>query len=311
MTLQQIKYVLALDTYRHFVKAAESCFVTQSTLTIQIQKLEDEIGTILFDRTKQPLKPTPMGEIFIGKARQIDMEIQDLKNLFSKEYQLTAGRFKIGIIPTLSPYLLPLFLGKFLQQHPETNLEIEELESETIIEYLKQGKLDFAILSTPIHENYLVETPLFSEPFLLYSNKDEEILNKGKRISVKDLNNDKLWLLKEGHCFRNQIVRFCGQKDKQRLFKNLELEGGSIETLKRIIKATTGYTLIPKLSYDETTDLGHIKHFVSPEPAREIGLVMHKNFLKKKLIEDLSRVIKESIPKEFFTHTRIQKIEWR
>lgn len=311
MTLQQIKYVLALDTYRHFVKAAESCFVTQSTLTIQVKKLEDEIGISLFDRSAQPLKPTPMGEMFIGKARQINREIQELKESFNAEYNQTEGKFKMGIIPTLSPYLLPRFISEFLQSHPETQLEIEELESETIINYINQGRLDIGILSTPTNENDIKEIPLFTEPFVLYSNLNSDLLNKKDRINVNALDTKKIWLLRKGHCFRNQMVRFCELTEKMSIIDNLELEAGSIETLKRMIKETSGYTLIPQLSYDEATDIGHIKRFTAPEPAREISLVVHKKFSKKRLVENLANAIKENIPNEFKTHHMYNALEWR
>lgn len=311
MTIQQIKYVLALDTYRHFVRAADSCYVTQSTLTIQVKKLEDEIGCLLFDRAQQPLRPTPLGEIFIGKARQIDRAIQELKHLFNEEYRQTEGRFKLGIIPTLSPYLLPLFLREFLQEHPETYFEVEELESATMVEYLKQGQLDIGILSTPTHENDLHEIPLFTEPFVLYANPDNKILDKEEKLKVSDLDTKKIWLLREGHCFRDQMMRFCGISEHFCFIENLELEGGSVETLKRMIKSASGYTLIPELSYDEATEGAYIKRFEAPEPAREISLVVHKHFSKKQLLVDLAQSIKTHIPGKLTIHGKLQRLEWR
>ncbi|MBS1919275.1 MAG: LysR family transcriptional regulator [Bacteroidetes bacterium] len=310
MTIQQVKYVLALDTYRHFIKAAESCFVTQSTLTIQVKKLEDEIGTVLFDRTKQPLKPTPLGEKFIGKARQIERELRELKEMFSQEFSQTNGTFRIGIIPTLSPYLLPLFIGEFLKNHPETKLDIEELESENIIESINHGRLDIGIVSTPLNEPNIREISLFYEPFLLYANERNEILFKKGKVEVSQLKSDEIWLLKQGHCFRNQMLNFC-DFSKLRNTRNLVLEGGSVETLKRMIKETFGYTLIPELSFEKNSDTDFVRRFKEPEPAREISFIVQKNFTKKRLLSELKMSILEGIPKKFKTNNKYVTVKWR
>ncbi|QCX53611.1 hydrogen peroxide-inducible genes activator [Elizabethkingia sp. JS20170427COW] len=311
MTIQQIKYVLALDIYRHFVKAAESCFVTQSTLTIQVKKLEEEIGCELFDRSVQPLVPTPMGEQFILKARKIDFALQDLKDTFNQEFNRIEGKFRLGIIPTLAPYLLPLFLGEFLEKHPKTILEIEELESETILSYLKLGRLDLGLLSTPTHEAGIREIPLFYEPFLLYSNLHNNILQSEDRIKVEQLEKDKIWLLAKGHCFRNQMMNFCNLSTETCSIQNLHLGGGSIETLKKMIKTTSGYTLIPELSVDEAVDKDYIKRLEEPEPAREISLVVQKNFTKRLLIKELKSCIVKNIPSHFQNVNKFQPVLWR
>ncbi len=311
MTLQQIKYVLALDSYRHFVRAAESCYVTQSTLTIQVKKLEDEIGTTLFDRSVQPLAPTPMGETFIGKARQIAQEIQSLKDSFNNEYKQTEGRFKVGVIPTLAPYLLPLFLGEFLEAHPETSLDIQELESETILAYIKQGQLDIGLLSTPTNEKTIIEIPLFYEPFLLFAHQNNMLLQTKGRISIDQLDTDKVWLLAKGHCFRNQMENICDLSAETCSIDNLALEGGSIETLKRMIKRTSGYTLIPELSVNQPEDSPNLKRFIEPEPAREISLVVHKNYTKHLLLKELKTAILNKIPSQFKNARQFKAATWR
>lgn len=311
MTIQQIKYVLALDTHRHFVKAAESCFVTQSTLTIQVKKLEDEIGCALFDRSVQPLVPTPMGELFIGKVRRIDQDIKELADSFNAAYQQTAGRFKVGIIPTLAPYLLPLFLGAFLKKHPETHLDIEEMESEELLAAIQQGRTDIGLLSTPTHDNLFREIPLFYEPFLLYCHPKDPILKKRERVTAEQLDSSKIWLLAKGHCFRNQMVKFCELSGDTCCMQNLALEGGSIETLKRMISRTSGCTLIPELSADLQADKDHIRRFEEPEPAREISLVVQKHFTRHLLLQELKTSILKNIPPHFKNVHQFRFVEWR
>lgn len=311
MTIQQIRYVLALDIHRHFIKAAESCFVGQSTLTIQVKKLEEEIGILIFDRTEHPLKPTPMGEVFVAKSRQIMRDIQELKDIFTKEINQINGVFKIGIIPTLSPYLLPRFTDSFFQRHSETFFEIEELESESIIQELKIGKLDLAIMATPLNEPNLREIPLFYEPFLLYANEENNLLHdKNKKIKVNQLNLSDIWLLKQGHCFRNQMLNICDFRDLSNN-RNIIFEGGSIETLKTMIKQTSGYTLIPELSFNKNLDTKNVIRFEVPEPCREISLIVHKKFTKEKLIEELRKSILENIPKQFKTKQKFKTVKWR
>jgi len=302
MTLQQIKYVLALDSHRHFVNAAESCFVGQSTLTIQVKKLEEEIGVTLFDRNEHPLKPTPLGEIFIAKSRQIMREIQELKDIFNDELSQIKGIFKAGIIPTLTPYLLPTFVDSFFKKHNQTFFEIEELESESIIQSLKIGKLDLAIMATPLNDTQLREIPLFYEPFLLFAHEKNQML-KNRKIKISELTYTDIWLLKQGHCFRNQIINICDLKHLNPN-RNILLEGGNIETLKIMIKQTSGYTLIPELAFNENLDKNNVIRFEAPEPCREISLVVHKNFNKEKLIEELRKSILASIPKKFKTNER-------
>lgn len=310
MTIQQVKYVLALDTHRHFSKAAESCFVTQSTLTIQVKKLEEEIGAVLFDRTKQPLKPTSMGEKFIGKARQIERELQELKDMFTREHNETQGTFRIGVIPTLSPYLLPLFISEFLENFPETKLDVEELESESIMELINQGRLDIGIVSTPLNEPNIKEIPLFYEPFLLYAHEKNEILKRKGSVDIRQVKANEIWLLKQGHCLRNQMLNFC-EFNKLKNTRNLALEGGSVETLKRMIKETSGYTLIPELSFEKTSDSLNVRRFKEPEPAREISLVVQKNFTKDLLLTELRKSILKKIPKHFKSNHKFQTVKWR
>jgi len=309
MTIQQLQYVVALDTHRHFVKASESCYVAQPTLTLQVKKLEDQISTVLFDRSSQPLKPTPMGEIFILKARQILKEIEDLKELVNDERDQMDGEFRVGVIPTLAPNLLPRFIVDFMKSHPNTKLIVEELQSDKIIEQLQYKQLDLGILVTPLDEPNLREVPVFYEPFLVYTDEENELL-KNKSVKVSQLKPEGLWILRQGHCFRNQTLNICGF-DISENHKNLIMEGGSIETLKNMVKEVKGYTLIPELSYNRAIDSKNVTHFDEPKPVREVSIVVHKHFTKEKLITELRRSIIEHTPEKFKKNTRFVTVKWR
>ena len=309
MTLQQLQYVVALDTHRHFVKAAESCHVAQPTLTLQVKKLEEQMSTILFDRSKQPLEPTPLGEIFIIKARQILREIDELKEIVSSEKDQMNGEFKLGIIPTLAPSLLPLFISDFLGKHQDTQLVVEELQSEEIIEKLEQKQLDLGILVTPLNEPDIREVPLFYEPFLIYADENQQLLKKDK-VDVSDLRPEGLWLLRQGHCFRNQTLNIC-RFDVSENPRNLIMEAGSIETLKKMILKVSGYTLIPELSFNKNNDMSNIIRFNDPQPVREVSIVVHKHFTKERLISELRRSIIAHTPQSFKKNTRFITVKWR
>lgn len=308
MNIQQLEYAVALDDHRHFVTAAEHCHITQPTLTMQLKKLEEELGVLLFDRTKKPLIPTPEGEKFIVKARKILRDIDLLKEGLDEDKNSINGVFKIGIIPTLAPHLLPLFLSKFVKDNPETILHIEEMESEMIIKSLKEDRLDIAIMATPVEEKDLKETLLFYESFLFYAPEDN-ILLKEDEIKPEDLKVSNLLLLEEGHCFRSQALNICQSKGKSQDF-NFYYESGSIETLKKLVKKGIGYTLIPELSVEER-DSNNCKRFVKPEPVREIGLVTHASFNRTLLIDRLKAAIRETLPEHIDKPREIVRVKWR
>lgn len=310
MTLQQLQYVVALDNHRHFVKAAESCHVAQPTLTLQVKKLEEQIGIALFDRSTKPLKPTSLGILFIVKARQILREIQQLKEMVNDQLSQVEGTYKVGIIPTLAPYLLPKFLGNFAQAFPNTRLEISEMQSEQIIKGLKQDLIDIGLLATPLEEQDIREIPLFYEPFLIYSDMDNPILKKGSSIRTDELKPEGLWILGQGHCFRNQTLNVC-DFDQLEDDRNFNIEGGSIETLKRMIEQSKGYTLIPELSYDPIQEKSNVIRFLEPQPVREISLAVHKNFTKEQLLVELRRSINHAVPDSFSKNKRFITVNWR
>lgn len=309
MTIQQLQYVVALDTYKHFVKAAESCFVTQPTLTLQVKKLEEEISLVLFDRSTQPLEVTPMGKVFVQKARRILREVEELKELVNNDRNQIDGTFTLGIIPTLSPYLLPLFIKDFIDEHPNTKLIVEELQSHEMIEMIKHRELDLGLLATPIDEADINETPIFYEPFLVYADTENDLLKQSK-LDKTNLKPEGLWTLKKGHCFRNQTLNICDLASSER-HRNFEIDGGSIEVLKKMINEISGYTLIPELSYNEETDSNQIVKFHDPQPVREISIISHKHFNKELLITELRKSILKNTPDSFQKNTKFKKVTWR
>ena len=309
MTLQQLQYVVALDNHRHFVKAAESCFVAQPTLTLQVKKLEDQIGMLIFDRSKQPVEPTPMGEVFIAKSRQILRDIDQLKEMINDYRDNVEGTFTVGIIPSLSTYILPLLLPELAVDYPDTKLEILELQSEQIMDRLKNGMLHVGILVTPLQEDELREVPLFYEPFLVYADEGNALLSQ-KELMTDHLGSEGLWVLEQGHCFRNQTLNICGQARRSKN-KNIKFESGSIETLKRLIDKIGGYTLIPELSYNSKSEEKNIRRFKEPQPAREVSVVVHKSFTKEGLLTALRKSMLKTIPSGFKKNTRFVTVRWR
>jgi len=307
MTLQQLEYIVALDTHRHFVKAAEHCFVTQPTLTLQIQKLESELNTTIFDRTKQPIVPTEMGTTIIAKAREILRESHQLKDIVNEEKDSLSGTFRLGVIPTIAPYLVPRFLNHFVKNNPKTKLIIREVESTQLIADLKNDILDIGIMASPIEEANLKESPLYEEPFLLYASELHPLFLK-HQIKADDLSEKGLWLLTEGHCLRNQVLNICNEKNAKS--NHFTYESGSIETLKNLVKHNMGYTLVPELSVLNETD-DRIKRFNNPEPAREVSMVVHNSFNKELILEHLKESIQSNIPSSFTMTKNTQRIKWR
>ncbi len=310
MTFQQISYVIALDNLKNFKKAADSCYISQPTLSMQVSKLEDEIGFKIFNRETKPLTPTLLGEKFILKARSIMREVNELKALVSQEMDSMQGEYNLGIIPTLAPYILPILLPAFSEKFPETRLKIEELQSEIIIHQLKHGLLDIGILATPLDERNLREIPVFYEPFLVYLNHNNHLLNKNL-IAANDLEIDKILLLDEGHCFRNQTLNICNQ-DINNEKNQFNYRSGSIETIKALVNKGLGYTLVPELSVmEEKNTSENIKRFELPEPVREVSIVVHNGFSKELLIENMRKVILNAIPDSFQKNERFVRIKWR
>lgn len=309
MTLVQLEYIVALDTYRSFGVAAAKCFVTQPTMSMQVQKLEEELGVKLFDRSKQPITPTEIGTEILEQARNILKESYKLKELINNQKSVVSGELRIGIIPTMAPYLMPKVIPAFMENYPDVQLVIWEYMTDRIIHELKNGLLDCGILSTPLEDKSLQEIPLFYESFVAYLSKSSPLMGK-KNLMPSDINLDDLWLLNEGHCMRNQILNICKRKKSDDL-KPFEYNTDSVETLKRMVEMNNGITLLPELSISDFTvkQLDRVRYFKSPEPTREISIVTHRNFLKRKLIMALEKEILDAIPKRMRNKNKKEILE--
>ncbi|WP_428328355.1 LysR substrate-binding domain-containing protein [Mucilaginibacter sp.] len=298
MTITQLEYIVAVDTYRSFVAAAEKCFVTQPTLSMQVQKLEDTLGVKLFDRSKQPVTPTEIGIEIITQARILLSESEKIKEIITDRQKELSGELKIGIIPTIAPYILPKILHGFIEKYPQVKLIVWEQTTEQIISELKLGMIDCGILSTPLHESNLTELPVFYENFVAYVSKNSK-LSKKKNISPEDIDMEEIWILNEGHCMREQVLNICQRRKATQGFKHFEYNTGSVETLKRMVDQNNGATILPELALADLTEkqLDKVRYFKSPEPAREVSIVIQRNFLKRRMIEALKNEILEFLPK--------------
>ncbi|HXH11946.1 MAG TPA: LysR substrate-binding domain-containing protein [Alphaproteobacteria bacterium] len=297
MTLVQLQYIVAVDTWRHFATAAAKCFVTQPTLSMQIHKLEEELGVKLFDRSKVPVVPTVEGMEIIQQARVVLKEAERLGEIVRERKGEMVGEIRLGILPTLAPYLLPLFLNSFLQRYPSIRLNITELTTEAIVERLKKNLLDAGLLATPLHEAGMFEQPLFYEEFVVYVSPAEPAYHK-RYVLADDIDVRHLWLLEEGHCMRSQIMHLCELKSRVQGVNNLHYEAGSIETLKKMVELHNGITILPELALADLTAQQQrlVRHFKAPAPVREISLVTHRNFVKQRILEALREEILESVP---------------
>lgn len=295
MTLTQLGYIVALDTHRHFVLASEKCFVTQPTLSMQVQKLEEELGVKIFDRTKQPVMPTAMGERIIAQARLVLREAGRIHQLIDEEKDVMTGELRVGIIPTLAPYLLPPLFKQMREKYPQLNLIIRETITEEIVHELKQNRLDCGLVVTPLKDAAIKESILFYEELFVYVSRKNALYDK-RYVLPSEIDPDKLWLLEEGHCFRSQILNLCElRRSKDDHFR---YETGNIETLKRMVDKSDGLTILPELAVMEfnKNQLKLVKQIKEPRPAREVSLVTHRDHLKTKLIETLKAEVLQIVP---------------
>ena len=295
MTLQQLQYIVAVADTGQFSKAARRCHVTQPTLTMMVRKLEDELGVILFERRVQPARPTIEGGALVDQARVVLREAVQIKDLVKELRSGAIGTYRIGIIPTLAPYLLPRFLTRFAHEHPETTLAIDERRTGRILSGLRKGTLDIGILAGPVEAKDLEVITLFNEPFLAYLPAGHALL-RVKRIMAKNLRNEPLWVLSEGHCLRDQVLAVC-QQPSAAGHVNIQYSTGSIETLKRMVANGGGITLVPELAVRE--DEGNVRRFSGSEPMRAIVLVMRRPFVRRKVLDALTIAIKKAVPEQF------------
>lgn len=294
INFQQLYYLVQLDLHRNFSKAAEQCHVSQPSLSMQIKKLEGQVGTLLFDRSKKPLVPTEIGERIITQAREILRQVEGLQEIVNDCSDTVEGVLRIGVIPTVAPYLLPQFLGPMANSYPKLRLEVKEMKTEQIIQELKKDQLDVGIAATPLSEIELKETPLYYERFYAYSRN----LNSHDSCSINDILEKRLWILEEGNCFRNQTFNLCHLSPRTEEYRSIQYEGGSLETLKRMVDSEGGATLLPELAVQKSekekvqmvcSDLG--------EPfTREIGLLTYRTQIKKRLVKLLQQKILSCLP---------------
>ena len=289
MTLTQLEYTLAVAEVGNFTLAAEKCFVTQPTLSMQVQKLEDELGIKLFNRNTKPIALTPIGLKILSQAKTIVEEAKRMDDVVSMEKGEVKGDFKLGIIPTVMPTLLPLFLNSFIKKYPKVNLKIEDLNTSSIEENLENGKIDAGIAATPLENIKLIEKPLYYEPFVGYI-PEIHPLSKLKTITPLDIENNDILVLEDGHCFRNHVLKLCKTTT---ISQSFDLKSGSFETLINLVNEGPWMTILPYLQTLNLTEKNteNLRYFENPEPAREISFVYNKNQLKLPIIEALSNLI--------------------
>lgn len=326
MTLTQLMYIVAVNKYRHFGTAAEKSFVTQPTLSMQVQKLEDELGVKLFDRSKSPVVPTPIGIDIIRKAEQILAGEKEIEDMARSGGELIQGTYRVGVVSTVAPYLLPLFLKSFLTSYPGVSLNFEEGLTRDIVQGIADDRLDAGIIASPPDQPQIFEKDLFYEPFVGYVGR-EHPLAKLKQIQIKEMNPDELLLLKEGHCFRDQAQKVCALVTRESQGP-IQFSSGNLETLKRLVEEDYGITLLPWLAVqhpkqalgnrrrdtgDRTTDTdvqrtkdrdqihqetAHVIPFAEPEPCRKVRLIYSRKYLENTLISALEAVILQHLPDE-------------
>ncbi|MCL4106287.1 UNVERIFIED_CONTAM: hypothetical protein GTU68_061129 [Idotea baltica] len=311
-SLVQLEYIVALDTHRHFVNAAEHCSVTQPTLSMQIKKMEEVLGVVIFDRSKHPLIPTDAGIQIISQARQVLAEARKIPEIVTSYQDTIEGTLRLGIIPTLSPYLLPRFIGDFTTKYPLVDLHVHELTTNNVVQELQKDSLDAGLIITPLEQQGIVERPLFYEEILAYLSSDQHP-SSGSAVTALDLQNGPLWMLTEGNCFREQVFNICALQEKGERSQGFTFESGSLETLRRLVDAEGGATLLPELAATDIPERRKAQlHPIGPQRAcREVSLVYSRAFSKQRLIG----LLEDSIQKAVTLPNKIPKdfslIRWR
>lgn len=297
MTITQFKYIVAVDNHRHFARAAEACFVTQPTLSMQLQKLEEELDILIFDRSKHPIVPTPLGERLIEQARKILHESAVMENMAKRIKGSYSGTLSLGVIPTVAPSLLPRFLPEFKAKFPDIILKVEELKTEDMIEALRKDRIDVGIAATPLEEKGIVEQPLYYEPFMAFV-PDYHPMKNDEFLLASEINVKELLLLNEGHCFRNSVLKLC--KTNAQEGQGLQMESGNFDTLVKLAHRGMGMTLLPYLTAIDLQEnyKSSVKPIATPTPGREISLLYARTQLKIEWIEAMGSLIKTHLPKK-------------
>ncbi len=305
MTITQLEYIIALAKHENFLEASKHCFVTQPTLSIQVQKLEEYLGIIIFDRSKKPLKPTEIGKKIIEQAKITVREFKRIEEILMESKKILEGEFKLGIIPSVSVTLLPLFLKSFNEKYPKIKLILSEIQTEEMIKKLHDEDIDAGIASTPLEDPQLIEEPIYTEPFFLFIHPDNPLFLK-QEISESDLVNQELLLMSEGHCFRNQATQIC----KLRKNKGIFFESGNFQTLISLVEQNLGITLLPSLVAEELKSSNlkkMLRQFKEFTPSREISLIYRRKHLKEGILSALKKSIISSLPSTLFDQEKMNR----
>lgn len=293
MTLQQMEYIVAVDKYRHFARAAESCGVSQSTLSSLVQKLELELDVSIFDRSCHPVRPTAIGSEIISRAGKVLFNAAQVRELVAARKGESVGHVSMGMTSTVAPYLLPKMLRYLSVNHPDIELHVEEARTAGIISQLERGELDVALLATPLDNDELLEIPLYRERLMAYVSPGEPIYGD-KELRTGFLPVEGVWVLREGYCPNRGMFPFCSHRSARQAV----YEAGSVETLIRIVDENGGYAIIPELHVPllSKCQQANVRPLTDPEPTREIAFVVHRNFVRERLLNILADSIKSIIP---------------
>ncbi len=310
MTLSQLEYVVAVATFKSFVAAAEKCFVTQPTLSMQIHKLEEELNVKLFDRNKHPVGLTEVGEEIVAQSKILLVEASKISEIIQNRQGRISGSFRLAIIPTLAPYIVPQLLLKYATHNPEFQLIVTEYQTEDIIKKLKDDEIDAALLSTPLEQNYIKEYPLFYEPLVAYFGDKDKNLKK-RVIKPEDVDMKYLWMLNDGNCLRNQVLNLCSEHiEKMNEKKTFRYESGNVETLRKMVDKSGGVTILPELATLDFDDnlIERVRYFDAPEPVREISLVTNDHFVRLSVLNHLMESISNLVPKKMRVQNKNRKV---
>ncbi len=299
MNIHQLEYIVAVDQHRHFAQAAEACHVTQATLSAMIKKLEQELNIKLFDRTRQPVKTTEDGQQVIELAKKMLFYRNQILDLNAKSPEQLGSSITLGIIPTVANSLLPMILPKLLKSHPNLQLKIVEITTDEIRQQLLSGKIDMGIMATPVEDDQIEENILYYEAMMVYGVTESH----KKYVHKEDIRGKRIWLLEEGNCFRDQSMTICNVREKEGRPGNLTFEGSSFDTLLNLTDQFGGYTLVPELYFNLMPEKRKKKtrHFELPYPVREISLVYHRPYVKRRSIEILTKEIKDLVSRKLIT----------
>ncbi|QBO57546.1 hydrogen peroxide-inducible genes activator [Chryseobacterium salivictor] len=298
MNIQQLEYLIAVDKYKHFGNAAQACFITQPTLSAMIQKFEDEMDVKIFDRTTHPIRTTDVGIQIILEAKKVVDAINELRSKANLLNNVLAGKLNLGVLPTISGFILPTEIFDFLKTHPKIELNLKEMTTENIIKALKTGELDAGIISTPYAAaNEFYHDFLFNEELMIYAAEDSTVEKKDSFVVPEDIDVQKVWLLEEGNCLRTQFENICELKENTVKPKNLEFVASNINTLVQLVDKLGGISILPELAVEQLTDQQKkkVKRFRAPFPYREISVIYYKPTYKQKILDELIEFIAGSL----------------